>query len=311
MGSDRDGFDALLDTLWTTWGGLGVHGWARGGARAVVDPEALIVITVQLGDLRLVHETIDWGFRHAQLLSIARLRHLARRAGTVEQLEQWIATVAAGAPHVRWRAARPGLVMDDFSGSGESRPYDEADPGGPATTLLRLRALTGPTMRSDVVRALHPVARGLEASMSTAEIARHAAGTSPGVLAVLRELTQAGFVRQLGSDKRRRYLPRADHPVSRATWGIWRDAPHAPWSEALDAVPTLSALRRAGGPGTDAARVADALDLLDRERPALEALTGDAPPRRPQGSVQHVARALAAIADEGLHRAARLLVDGR
>lgn len=72
---------SLLDLLWAQWTDLGVAG-TRGSGRAIVDPEALVLATLDIGrfDPRLFDEVLDWLGHNGDLLDVTRLRRLAKTA---------------------------------------------------------------------------------------------------------------------------------------------------------------------------------------------------------------------------------------
>lgn len=78
--------DALLELAWRQWSALGVAG-TRGTSSAVIDPEALLVATMSIGrwDARLFDEVLDWVVSNRAIIDLARLRRLARKAGSEQR----------------------------------------------------------------------------------------------------------------------------------------------------------------------------------------------------------------------------------
>ncbi|MCE5204302.1 MAG: hypothetical protein ABFC80_06580 [Coriobacteriales bacterium] len=76
----------LLDLLWAQWTDLGVAG-VRGSGQAIVDPEALALVTLEIGrfDPRLFDEVLDWLARNGDLLDVTRLRRLIGSAAPEHQ----------------------------------------------------------------------------------------------------------------------------------------------------------------------------------------------------------------------------------
>lgn len=77
--------DALLEFAWRQWTAIGLAG-IRGDDRTIVDPEALIIATLELArsDARLFDEALDWMVRNSGLLDVSRLRRLGK-ASTADQ----------------------------------------------------------------------------------------------------------------------------------------------------------------------------------------------------------------------------------
>jgi hypothetical protein len=285
MDDQRSLRDEVLELLWRTWGVLGVSTWSRDGATTVVDPEALIVLTCAIADTRLRDETIDWGITHAHLLAPNRIRFLARGASQETTVAPWLATVASHAPQVTWRTDA-AAILDRFQPSNASRAYDEAGPTHPAIAALRARAVFGTSARGEVIRALHPVARGALGPLSTSQIAARAASSTPGILAVLNELEQAAIVHRRGSHKRRRYEPRLDDDLARAVWRPWTNVQHGPWVEASNTMPILlNAIDLLGGERVTALTLDQVRAMLDHEGASIEQLSGAPLPPLPQGGV--------------------------
>jgi hypothetical protein len=303
--------DVVGDLLWKAWTALGVSAWGTSNVRAVIDPEVLIVLTTLLGDERLLHETIDWGILHAHLISPTRVRHVAQSAGVVDDASAWLATVAAHATSVRWRTDR-ALALEGFEPTGRSRGYSDAVSDEAATSALRARALAGATTRIEAIRSFHAVLHGVESSLNAAQVAARAATSTPGVFPILRELEQAGFLSQVGTPRRRRYVPRSDHLLARNLWDSWKLLPYAPWHEASTVIPVLARLRRQlATPDTrDAVAIATAVATLNDARASIAAIVGDAAQTAPRGSTADVARGLGALVEDALSRIVEQLLNG-
>ncbi|MBE0418386.1 MAG: hypothetical protein IBX63_11560 [Coriobacteriia bacterium] len=78
--------DVLLELAWRQWTALGVAG-TRGTSSTVIDPEALLVATMSIGrwDARLFDEVLDWVVSNSSIVDPARLRRLARSAGSEQR----------------------------------------------------------------------------------------------------------------------------------------------------------------------------------------------------------------------------------
>lgn len=90
--------EPTLKLLWSLWTELGVAGLHRYHADCLVDPEALLLVTLWLGqdDPRLLEEARDWCSRYSHLISLQRLKGLARSfnlpiiLNTLPILEDWL-----------------------------------------------------------------------------------------------------------------------------------------------------------------------------------------------------------------------------
>jgi hypothetical protein len=79
----RDIFlDNILDFLWRQWSAIGVLGEARAREAWVIDPEAMLVFTLELGryEPRLFDEVVDWLVTNGRWIDIQRLRGILRRS---------------------------------------------------------------------------------------------------------------------------------------------------------------------------------------------------------------------------------------
>ncbi|MBA4349108.1 MAG: hypothetical protein C0415_03850 [Thermodesulfovibrio sp.] len=79
----RDTFlDNILGFLWRQWSAIGVLGEARAREPWAIDPEALLVFTLETGryDPRLFDEVMDWLITNGQWIDIQRLRGILRES---------------------------------------------------------------------------------------------------------------------------------------------------------------------------------------------------------------------------------------
>lgn len=74
----------LLEFLWDQWTQLGVAGSSVYTDNRIVDPEALLLFTAEIGryDPRLFDEVIDWCMRNERWLSLQRLKNMAESWGS-------------------------------------------------------------------------------------------------------------------------------------------------------------------------------------------------------------------------------------
>jgi hypothetical protein len=210
---------ALLDRAWIQWAALGVDATVERDD-AVVDPEALIALTAELGDAdaRLRDLSTDWCVAYGRYVNGSRLKQVRRELGTPgDAIGEYVATVAAsGGPS--WPMAtqpRPG-----YQRRGKAR-MDTAT--SLARLRIRLRAAFGVNARADVLAAL------LAASphdLTAADLARATRFTKPNVASALDALILAGLVvarpvaneRRIGLPPRISLLPGLRPPVAQPDW---------------------------------------------------------------------------------------------
>lgn len=211
--------EALLNRAWIQWAALGVDATVERDD-AVVDPEALIALTAELGDAdaRLRDLSTDWCVAYGRYINGSRLKQVVRELGTpADTIGEYVATVtAAGGPS--WPMAtqpRPG-----YARRGKAR-MDTA--GSRARLRIRLRAAFGVTARADILAAL------LAASphdLTAADLARRTRFTKPSVASALDALLLAGLVtarpvaneRRIGLPPNVPVLPALRPPVAQPDW---------------------------------------------------------------------------------------------
>jgi len=209
---------ALVNRAWIQWAALGVDAVVEVDD-AVVDPEALIALTAELGDAdaRLRDVSTDWCVAFGRYVNSSRLRGVVEALRTPPDLiGEFVATVAAaGGP--RWPMGtqpRPGYVS-----RGKARLTSAVSR---ARLRIRLRAAFGVNARADVLAALLS-ARSLE--MNIADLARRTQFSKLNVSSAVDALTLAGLIetRSVGNERRVRLapvdvLPGLRAPVKQPDW---------------------------------------------------------------------------------------------
>ena len=226
--------DKVTRFLWRQWAQLGVASEVEFRDQWIIDPEALLVFTLELGrtDPRLIDEVIDWGVRNGRWLSLQRLRNVAESSAgqdTARAIAAFAAAMDARERKSRWKALCPavrdtqpepeayfvdatgrplplvGEPDQGFLRAGYLRPRISARgmsmpvPMRPPTNLLfRLRALFGLGPRAEAVAYLltHQAAHA-------SEVARGARYSHTQVQDALAELASSdfAFVRLRGRQK--------------------------------------------------------------------------------------------------------------
>lgn len=179
--------EALVQRAWAQWIALGVAGVGT-AEREVVDPEALVALTAELGDTdaRLRDTSIDWCIAYGRYVNSTRLRHVLDEIGaSAEAIGEYAGTVAAaGGP--RWpMASNP---RPEFRSRGKARlQHLDTTP----RLILRFRAAFGVTARADVLAAL-VLRRGIALTIS--DLARVTRFTKRNVALTVDSLALAGLV---------------------------------------------------------------------------------------------------------------------
>jgi hypothetical protein len=210
---------ALLDRAWIQWIALGVDAVGERDD-AVVDPEALVALTAELGDAdaRLRDVSTDWCVAYGRYVNGARLKQVVRELGTPpEAIGEYVATVAAAAGPT-WPMAtrpRPGYVTRGKARLGSAL--------SPSLLRIRLRAAFGVNARADIFAALLAAS---STGLSVADLARTTRFTKPSVAFAVDALVLAGLLeeRLVGNERRLvlmsagEILPGLTPPVAQPDW---------------------------------------------------------------------------------------------
>lgn len=151
----------LVAFLWSQWAQIGVLATTDRNDRWAADPEALLLLTLEVGreEPRLLDEALDWLAVNERLVSIQRLRNLARD-------EEDRALIEAGVGWLGEQRRRARLEARATAGAGGSTdpeplfrnsrlPIDDPDPAFLAQGLLKPRS--GPSGKSKTPQVLLPI----------------------------------------------------------------------------------------------------------------------------------------------------------
>lgn len=210
---------ALLNRAWIQWIAIGVDAVGERDD-GVVDPEALIALTAELGDAdaRLRDVSTDWCVAYGRYVNGSRLKQVARELGTPpEAIGEYVATVAAAGGPAWPMATQP---RPDYATRGKAR-LDSAL--SRARLRIRLRAAFGVNARADVLAALLAAPR---IELSVADLARQTRFTKPTVAFAVDALVLAGLLeaRAVGNERRvavtqpRDILPGLRPPIAQPDW---------------------------------------------------------------------------------------------
>ena len=188
---------ALLNRAWIQWIALGVDAVGEHDD-AVIDPEALIALTAELGDAdaRLRDVSTDWCVAYGRYVNGARLKQVAREFRTPpEAIGEYVATVAAGGGPTWPMATQP---RPEYSSRGKAR-LDSAR--SRSRLRIRLRAAFGVNARADVLAALLAAPGN---GLSVADLARKTRFAKPSAAFAVDALVLAGLVeaRTVGNERR-------------------------------------------------------------------------------------------------------------
>jgi hypothetical protein len=255
--------DRLLSLLWRQWTALGVSGYSAAEESKVVDPEALLLLTLTVGryDARLFDAVLDWLDLNADYLNVQRLQNLAPHAGPHAQAGLGAIAEILGrrtAVALKWKklAARPslaaegplflmtdgrampmptacdevfrghGLLRSPIIGRELARPFP-AD--GMPSLLLRLRALLGVSIRCEILCLL-----GSTDEIHPSLIAKLVGQAPRTTQALLADMVRSGAVQVRTSARAKNYAL-----VPGALDGLLRPGGRTPW---VNSVPLFQAL---------------------------------------------------------------------
>lgn len=234
--------EATLGVLWRQWSALGVAGQAGCTGEAMVDPEALLLVSTVFArhDARLFDEMLDWLGTNGAWINVQRLTRLQRdfRLGESTLLAAIAEYLAAGSAHHKWNGLRkvavppgqrrplfPHLPVPKspdviFQRWGWLRPIVERRrlselprKHQPATFLLQLRALFGRQSRAEVLAWLLSHEAG-----HPAQIARETGYIRGAIQTVLNELALSGHVRIVRHGREKQFSAACDHWRFLLTW---------------------------------------------------------------------------------------------
>jgi hypothetical protein len=208
--------EVTLDVIWRQWHALGAMTSTDRHTNSLVDPEALILMSLALQkeQPRLGDILGDWITINSDLISVQRIRNLAAHFGPSARTSLGsLARIAVeeGKDH-RWKVFLgphdPGLQRRAAKGSAKKRAV-RARPLEPAALMLRLRLAFGVGIRADMLTFLLTAEDEVRASISA--IASATNYTVAPVRKAAQNLVEARFVEQTEDT-------RSEYHVNRDTW---------------------------------------------------------------------------------------------
>jgi len=226
--------ERTLDLVWRQWVAVGVPGYARNEETRVVDPEALLVLTMTVGrrEIRLFDEVVAWLRTNGDLINVQRLRALLKRSpresvaavGAIAEIlgrksaaaAKWQQLANSGGldrslPFFLQRDGRPvptpatrdvafarrGLLRAPVPEGRESGTVPRA---GDASLLLRLRALLGVSLRCEILCGL-----GASEEVHPSRLARLTATAPRTMQKLLADMERSGYVQVRPGAREKQY----------------------------------------------------------------------------------------------------------
>ncbi len=260
--------EAAARTAWTQWGAIFTFAASRRSARAIVDPEALLLGSFALSghEPRLWRVARLWARRAARLLSVQRAKNLTRRfpPSVSERLSEFAQLAVVHGGDQRWRSIARASPPTKSADRREPEATPVLEGGSPL--MLRLRLGFGVGIKADVVSHLVGLAGG---RYTVQQIAAATEYYGRAVRRALEELVAAGFVEA-------RPTAPASYRVDLSKWAdllaITTAEPPAwrPWAGVYSFVAALDAWSRGPAPESDFVLASEARDLVARHAEALE-----------------------------------------
>jgi hypothetical protein len=191
--------EAAVETVWSQWATLGGTAASKRPAQSIVDPEALVLLSLFLSDdeRRLKDLTSDWVAVASNLLSTQRLKNLmSAYPASVETRVAPLAQVAIErGKDARWKTlavtgAKDPLLLESTARTGKTRA-ERPSLVEPAALLLRLRQAFGVGIKADTLGFL----LGTEGAWATARVISAATGyTTTAVRRSADEMSAANVI---------------------------------------------------------------------------------------------------------------------
>lgn len=239
MNTSSSGFnetvlDGLLRLLWRQWSAIGVSGYHAAVESKVVDPEALLLITLTIArhDVRLFDAALDWLTVNSDYLNVQRLQNLAQHSGPPTRAGLGAIAEMLGcntSAALKWKKLSALRILSDdtplfFQADGRPMPTSgdrdeiflrhgllrsrfqtrrlaQSFPReGAATLLLRLRALLGVNIRCEILCLL-----GSHEEIHPARIAKLTGQAPRTIQNLLAEMARSGLVQVRTSNREKLY----------------------------------------------------------------------------------------------------------
>jgi hypothetical protein len=254
---------AATEVVWRQWSALGGMTSARTRATSLVDPEALVLmsLTLEADEPRLGDVLVDWALRNSELLSVQRMGNLADRYPKLTRARlHGFARIAwnEGKDH-RWKKLAGGEAVD-LTRRGNKPRAVRALAIEPAALIVRLRLAFGIGIKADLLAYL--LGTEHEAWADVSAITAATGYTVAAVRKAARDLTEARFIETMAG-------ARAEYRAPRDGWRALLGVTHMPvwrnWNEPFAFVAALLdwATASAGRPLTPYVLESTGRDLLE------------------------------------------------
>ena len=261
--------EAAIESAWTQWRSLGLHITATRRAQWMVDPEALVLISLTLRnrERRLWDVLASWAKENSRLLSIQRVKNLQSRypSLTRDYLAEFAHLAATKGGDHRWKklaSATPGPPPRDQSLSSPSpKGWD------PAALMVRLRLGLGVGLQADILTFL----LSLRGAWASARVIAEA--TSYSVYSIRRTADKMAEAQMIRSTMAKPIEYRADARAWASTLGIEEELPRwRYWSQAYAFVAELLLLDSEKGPEASTPYVLSSRlrDLVEKHQDSLQ-----------------------------------------
>lgn len=261
--------EATAEAAWCQWATIFNLAAAKRPARAIIDPEALILGSIALADLepRLRGVTSTWARIGSHLMSVQRAKNLSNSFpdAVVERVAEFASIAVSQGNDARWRSLAGRQPPQAKHGVETAAPLVAQPPA----LMLRLRLGLGVGIKADVLALLVGSAG---AALTVQQIAAEASYFGRAVRRAVEDLAAAGFIE-----------PRSTSPISyRVNVRDWKDVlaidPNDPplwrrWSAVYSLVAALSEwVTRM--PRSDVAAASAARDVWEQHRKSWAGLPG-------------------------------------
>ncbi len=228
---------ATLDYLWRQWRAVGAMVTSPSPAQIIVDPEALILMSLTMLDHepRLADVVWSWVDVNHSLVGVQRLGNLREHfpAVTTERLAALAGFRVDEAKDPRWKSLRSSTVEEIGPRGGKTRAVTPRFSSW-ATLQLQLRLGMGVGAKADVLAFVLGLNSNLPEWVSVPMIAESIGYTSTAVRRVADDLAGSRFIRVLETpDTNQASRMFSAHPAPWASllgvshhqpgWGYWRE----------------------------------------------------------------------------------------
>lgn len=186
--------DVATEVLWRQWRAVGGSAASRESWTSVVDPEAIVLASLFLGDRepRLSDILFSWVEVHAPLLSVQRLKNVRTNypANVAERLATFVSRSRVLQNNPRWRSLAASKAVSEAHPEPKVRRATQMPTRGSANLMLRLRTALGVGVKADALA----VVLGSERPISVSDLALTLGYTKVGLRTSIEDLVRAGFV---------------------------------------------------------------------------------------------------------------------